>query len=455
MKRTSLDGRSRKSHQSTSKPKKKTQSDLKPASPPKSSPWGHFDSISTKSTDEFPALPLAKSGIEEADESTGSEGKERQNPINEEAGVASSGELQEAASSDAYNSASEDSQTPIIEEPPSASDEETRTPTGEDAPSLVSEEAQTVLEGSQSPASSISATTMEDKASPNQNKDRVSDSVSTCSSESRKLFEAAASRATENLWNYCIGADVHIYVDSLVYKVHRNVLVQHSAWLREFLPPPNEDGTPIDVYLPFAVGAVGPCLSFMYTNRIDICERDDTSPLSSVHLARCVLGYCGAATLQMSALSAHIIRIVESTAGEFAGYFATHFVNQEMNRKQGYDFAYHLTSAFNIIHSEPCYELVRPMRLALARVFDEIFPSLFRQPAFVYMLGLPSWKQHSAAISADLLEYRRLVGYSRHTKGVIPSTKDEFEVLYGKWSTRNNKQQLVGNNESEREAKNE
>lgn len=37
-----------------------------------------------------------------------------------------------------------------------------------------------------------------------------------------------------------MGADIAVYAGDMIFSVHRNIVVAHSGWFKDNLPPPNE-----------------------------------------------------------------------------------------------------------------------------------------------------------------------------------------------------------------------
>ncbi|KAH7171173.1 hypothetical protein EDB81DRAFT_709748 [Dactylonectria macrodidyma] len=255
-------------------------------------------------------------------------------------------------------------------------------------------------------------------------------SVSSCSDSSRHIFVAAAPRATESLWKRPFGADVVVHTDTMTFEVHRNIVEPESGWFRDNLPPPNPDGSPVKVYLACATEAAAFCLRFIYTGRVEICDIDSAHPWNSIHLPRCVLGYCAAAFLRVSKMAAHLLRIVEKTSTDLATLVTTDYFHRNMNNSELMDFSWHFQNALDILYNERCHKLMMPMRLAMAGLLDATLFWLARQPGFIHLLQT-TWQRFPQTILLDQAEYRRLVKQRNGTpKSPVPN-EAALEKLFG------------------------
>ncbi|KAH7163281.1 hypothetical protein B0J13DRAFT_601818 [Dactylonectria estremocensis] len=260
-------------------------------------------------------------------------------------------------------------------------------------------------------------------------------SISTCSDSSRHILEAAASRATESLWKRPFGADVVVHTDTMTFEVHRNIVEPESGWFRDNLPPPNPDGSPVKVYLACATEAAAFCLRFIYTGRVEICDIDSAHPWNSIHLPRCVLGYCAAAFLRVSKMAAHLLRIVEKTSAELATLVTTDYLHRNLNDSELMDFSWHFQNALDILYNERCHHLMMPMRLAMAGLLDATLFWLVRQPGFIHLLQT-TWQRFPQTILLDQAEYRRLVKQRNGTtKSPVPN-EAALEKLFGNGKSR-------------------
>ncbi|PTB71184.1 hypothetical protein M440DRAFT_1406722 [Trichoderma longibrachiatum ATCC 18648] len=365
---TSLDGRTQKLSKPAWKPKDEAGPSLRPASPPRQNPWHRHSAA--------PAV---------ADDKTSS--KSPQKPLAEE-------------------------EFPELKTGDSAADDP-----------LPSEEAQR----DPSPSCNVSKSSCSTNET---HSDETRSAMSRLSTPTRLILEEAADQAAKILWRHPFGSNVYLYVESSVFQLHRDILMRHSGWFRDKLPPPNQDGSPIEIHLPHAVGAVQPCLFFMYTKNLDICERSICQPLNFIHIPRCVLAYCAAVNFQIPTMASRILGILEETARDLAGYLNSYFIYREMDFKTSKSMAFYFVSSLDILYSEPLFELMKPIRQALAGILDALLPSLLRQPYFPEMLCMPGWKRWSAAIAADQVEYRAALGRGPSaTESVLP-TEAELKALF-------------------------
>ncbi|KAH6608776.1 hypothetical protein Trco_002122 [Trichoderma cornu-damae] len=254
--------------------------------------------------------------------------------------------------------------------------------------------------------------------------------LSRLSTPSRLILEEAADQAAKILWRHPFGSNVYLYVETSVFQLHRDILTRRSGWFRDKLPPPNKDGSPVEMHLPHAIGAIQPCLFFMYTKNLDICERDLQRPLDFIHVPRCVLAYCAAVNFRIPAMASRILAIMEETARHLATYLSVHYIYREMEAKTIRSMATYFVNAADILYSEPLFELMKPMRHALAGILDALLPSLLRQPYFPEVLNMPPWKRWSAAIAADQVEYRMALGHFRSSAESALPSELELEALF-------------------------
>ncbi|RFU74772.1 hypothetical protein TARUN_7502 [Trichoderma arundinaceum] len=163
---------------------------------------------------------------------------------------------------------------------------------------------------------------------------------------------------------------------------------------------------------------------------LDICERDLGNPLNFIHIPRCVLAYCAAVNFQIPTMASRILTILEETAKHLTEYLSVHYIYKEMDFKTSRSIATYFVSSIDILYSETLFELMKPMRHALAGILDALLPSLLRQPYFPEMLSMPSWKRWSAAIAADQVEYRTALGHFRSSAESIIPSELQLEALF-------------------------
>lgn len=131
-------------------------------------------------------------------------------------------------------------------------------------------------------------------------------------------------------------------------------------------------------------------------------------------------------------MASRILAILEETARDLATHLNAYYIYKEMDFKTSRSIANYFVNSLDILYSEPLFELMKPIRQALAGILDALLPSLLRQPYFPEMLSLPSWKRWSAAIAADQVEYRTALGHYRSpTESILPS-ESELEALFNR-----------------------
>ncbi|CAM1507047.1 Fc.00g066880.m01.CDS01 [Cosmosporella sp. VM-42] len=248
------------------------------------------------------------------------------------------------------------------------------------------------------------------------------------SRRSLKALEAAAPRAIENLWKHPFGADVVVQTPTLSFQVHRSTLLADSGWFRDKLPPPNLDGSPVVVRMSHEALAVGHCLRYMYTRRIELCERDNEDVWNVKNLPRCVLAYCAASSLRMSKMAAHLLRIVEITASNLAES-ATRHLTQDLTDQEVMMFSFHVYNALDIMYRGDPKKHMMPMRIAMAGVAHATFLWLMCRPVFLTYLTT-QWSHLLPTLVLDQAEYRRSSGINiQPSKSSLP-TEAELEKLF-------------------------
>lgn len=116
---------------------------------------------------------------------------------------------------------------------------------------------------------------------------------------------------------------------------------------------------------------------------------------------------------------AHILRVVEATANDLSMVLSTHFLDPDKETNWWVEFGEaHVSGAVEIIYGQPSQELMKPMRMALARVMDATLFWLLAQKAFRQQLESPRWKVWLPKVLADLVEFRQL----RDATGLRPMT---------------------------------
>ncbi|KAG5809829.1 hypothetical protein H9Q74_006852 [Fusarium xylarioides] len=227
------------------------------------------------------------------------------------------------------------------------------------------------------------------------------------SSSSRHIFEAAAPRATSNLWNCPFGADVV------------------SGWFRDNLPPPNVDGTPVVVTVGFAPETVAHCLRFIYTDKVEICDIDAQKPWNAAHIPCCVLAYTTAVYLRMAKMTCHLLRVVENTSSELGALIRRDHISQKLDCSQWVQFSWHYQRALDIIVRGQPQKLMVPMRLAMASILDAVLFWVARHPLFASDMKTP-WQKILENSMHDIAEYKQLCRSAHLFNSPLP---DELALL--------------------------
>ncbi|KAF4436261.1 hypothetical protein FACUT_6653 [Fusarium acutatum] len=245
------------------------------------------------------------------------------------------------------------------------------------------------------------------------------------STSSRHIFEAAAPRATSNLWNCPFGADVVVRSGNLSFRVHRNIVVPQSGWFRDNLPPPNVDGTPVVVTVGFAPETVAHCLRFIYTDKVEICDIDIQKPWNAAHIPCCVLAYTTAVYLRMAKMTCHLLRVVENTSSELGALIRRDHISQKLDCSQWVQFSWHYQRALDIIVRGQPQKLMVPMRLAMASILDAVLFWVVRHPLFASDLKTP-WQKILENSMHDIAEYKQQCRSAHLFNSPLP---DELTLL--------------------------
>lgn len=129
-------------------------------------------------------------------------------------------------------------------------------------------------------------------------------------------------------------------------------------------------------------------------------------------------------------MAVRILAILEETARHLTSYLSVHYIYKDMDFKTSKSVLIYFVNSVDILYSEPLFELMKPIRHALAGILDALLPYMLRQPSFPEMMSLPSWKRWSAAIAADQVEYRTALGRFRSPEESIIPSETELEALF-------------------------
>lgn len=131
-------------------------------------------------------------------------------------------------------------------------------------------------------------------------------------------------------------------------------------------------------------------------------------------------------------MAVHILAILEETARHLTSYLSVHYIYSDMDFKTSKSVMVYFVNSVDILYSEPLFELMKPIRHALAGILDALLPYMLRQPSFPEIMNLPLWKRWSAAIAADQIEYRTALGCFRSPEESILPSEAELEALFGR-----------------------
>ena len=153
---------------------------------------------------------------------------------------------------------------------------------------------------------------------------------------------------------------------------------------------------------------------------MEVCEPQEAEPWNVKHLPCCVLAYCAAVVLQIPKLAVYLLRIVEETAEELDHQIITEYAYENPTHDQLYGFCCHYYNAMEILNHQGPKRLMKPIRLAMAKVANSTFFWLIRHPGFPHTLST-NWAKVLPSISLDQIEYRRISSLNRDMrKSIVP-----------------------------------
>ncbi|KAM0196792.1 hypothetical protein ACHAPI_005673 [Fusarium lateritium] len=289
---------------------------------------------------------------------------------------------------------------------------------------------------------------------------------SNASSSSRRIFEAAAPRAVEKfveltpctrweqqltadrLWRYPFGADLVVLSGDRVFRVHRNLVIPQSGWFRDNLPPPNLDGTPVEVRVALDFQSLGHCLRYIYLGKIEICEYEPERAWTSQQIPCCVLAYNAAVFLRMARLASYILRNVETASVGLGNLIQGEYLHRSLNCSQWVQFSWHYQRALDIVLRQKPRKLMMPMRLAMASILDAVIFWVVRQSLYSTELG-HSWQIIIQSSMRDIAEYKQLQRSILRNRlfpseAVLRELFEEMKPLKEKESTVSSNMQVEG-----------
>ncbi|PHH89835.1 hypothetical protein CDD83_5131 [Cordyceps sp. RAO-2017] len=251
-----------------------------------------------------------------------------------------------------------------------------------------------------------------------------------------QIFQAAAPRAGESLWNLPFGADIWLYAEDTVFQLHRSVVAPKLGWLRDKLLPPNSNGAPVGVFFPGPLKIIGHSLKFMYTGRLEPCEPNQKHPRDVAHVICCVLFYLAAADLRAHTIASHVLDTLARTSDDWRGYVDDHFSKHAIDRQEGMAFTLYLKDALEAAYAYPHHDVVHPLRLALVGFLDSALPLIVQHGTVIPLLSTSAWRRHSSAIAADLAEHRRNMSSAQGSQGGVSCDEEALEALFDSMSTK-------------------
>lgn len=103
----------------------------------------------------------------------------------------------------------------------------------------------------------------------------------------------------------------------------------------------------------------------------------------------------------------YVLHVVRLSASPIGNAFAKHYFAEDGDYRDTIQLCFDLHNALDIMYAEPSQMAMRPMRMALAGVFDALVPGLLQHPVFIQFIQTDEWYVYSRAVSEDQVEYRR------------------------------------------------
>lgn len=140
---------------------------------------------------------------------------------------------------------------------------------------------------------------------------------------------------------------------------------------------------------------------------LEILEYDRENFCDLICIPRSALLYVGAVDLGAEAMKDHIEKVLGQMTQDLACYLTKTFVNKTMEHEEVAAAVFHLRNALEVAYSHEPQAETLCLRRGLASLLDILFPVLIPHPEFVNLLSDKVWKDHSEAISHDLVYARR------------------------------------------------
>lgn len=140
---------------------------------------------------------------------------------------------------------------------------------------------------------------------------------------------------------------------------------------------------------------------------LEILKYDREKFCDLICIPRSALLYVGAVDLGVEAMKDHIEKVLGQMSQDLACYLTKPSVNKKMEHEEVAAAVFHLRNALEVAYSHESQAETLCLRRGLASLLDILFPVLIPHPEFVNLLSDKVWKDHSEAISHDLVYARR------------------------------------------------
>lgn len=136
---------------------------------------------------------------------------------------------------------------------------------------------------------------------------------------------------------------------------------------------------------------------------LEWCETQDI--FDSRYLPQCVLSYCASVYFRIPTMMHYVLNKIKSRARDLrAELVSISLKHGEQAVGQFFHYSYaHLQDAFDIAYAQADQDVMKPLRLALAYVWDRVAPFLM-----CHSSATEAWKAHQGKVMLDVLEFRRL-----------------------------------------------
>lgn len=123
----------------------------------------------------------------------------------------------------------------------------------------------------------------------------------------------------------------------------------------------------------------------------------------------------------------HVLRLLERATAELPEIIRTDFVGEAdvggLNTDGGIFIRRHFHDALDLIYSQRNQELMLPIRMVMARLFNTALLCLLTQPQFVSSLTMNPWQQWLHQLLYDQSKYRGILEAGDTGDSLVPDAR--------------------------------